>query len=103
IAVIRGRHRFRVLAKAEKSFDLSGYLRGWLRRAPKAEAGGRLEGDIDPASFLWGGAVGAFPIARPRPPVPPGPPPWAARHHARPRLSFPPLARSRDFSVFSPP
>jgi len=52
IAVIRGRHRFRVLAKAEKSFDLSGYLRGWLRRAPKAEAGVRLEVDIDPVSFL---------------------------------------------------
>src|SRR5215467_6850085 len=52
ITVIRGRHRFRLLAKAEKSFDLSGYLRGWLRRAPKVEAGVRLEVDIDPVSFL---------------------------------------------------
>ena len=52
ITVIRGRHRFRLLAKAEKNFDLSGYLRGWLRRAPKVEAGVRLEVDIDPVSFL---------------------------------------------------
>jgi primosomal protein N' (replication factor Y) len=52
IAVIRGRHRFRLLAKAPRSFDLSGYLRGWLRRAPKAEAGVGLEVDVDPVSFL---------------------------------------------------
>jgi primosomal protein N' (replication factor Y) (superfamily II helicase) len=52
IAVIRGRHRFRLLARAARSFDLSGYLRGWLRRAPKAEAGVRLEVDVDPVSFL---------------------------------------------------
>jgi primosomal protein N' (replication factor Y) len=52
IAVIRGRHRFRLLAKAARGFDLSGYLRGWLARAPKAEAGVRLEVDVDPMSFL---------------------------------------------------
>jgi primosomal protein N' (replication factor Y) (superfamily II helicase) len=52
IAVIRGRHRFRLLAKAPRSFDLSGYLRGWLASAPKAETGVRLEVDIDPVSFL---------------------------------------------------
>jgi primosomal protein N' (replication factor Y) (superfamily II helicase) len=52
IAVVRRRHRFRLLAKAARSFDLSGYLRGWLRRAPKAEAGVRLEVDVDPVSFL---------------------------------------------------
>jgi primosomal protein N' (replication factor Y) len=52
IAVIRGRHRFRLLAKAARNFDLSGYLRGWLSGAPKAEAGVRLEVDVDPVSFL---------------------------------------------------
>src|SRR5262249_41641398 len=52
IAVIRGRHRFRLLAKAARSFDLSGYVRGWLVRAPKAETGVRVEVDIDPVSFL---------------------------------------------------
>ena len=38
--------------KAARGFDLSGYLRGWLARAPKAEAGVRLEVDVDPMSFL---------------------------------------------------
>ena len=52
IAVIRGRHRFRLLAKAARSFDLSGWLRGWLSGAPKAEGGVRLEVDVDPVSFL---------------------------------------------------
>jgi primosomal protein N' (replication factor Y) len=52
IAVIRGRHRFRLLAKAARSFDLSSYLRGWLAGAPKAAAGVRLEVDVDPVSFL---------------------------------------------------
>ena len=36
IAVIRGRHRFRLLAKSPRSFDLSDYLRDWLARAPSA-------------------------------------------------------------------
>jgi primosomal protein N' (replication factor Y) len=52
IAVIRGRHRFRLLAKAARGFDLSGYVRGWLVGAPKAETGVRLEVDVDPVSFL---------------------------------------------------
>jgi primosomal protein N' (replication factor Y) len=52
IAVIRGRHRFRLVAKAARSFDLSGWLRGWLAGAPKAEGGVRLEVDVDPMNFL---------------------------------------------------
>jgi primosomal protein N' (replication factor Y) len=52
IAVVRGRHRFRLLVKAARSFDLSGYLRGWLRGAPKAGTGVKLEVDVDPMSFL---------------------------------------------------
>jgi primosomal protein N' (replication factor Y) (superfamily II helicase) len=52
IAVIRGRHRFRLLAKVARGFDLSGYVRGWLLGAPKAEGGVRLEVDVDPVSFL---------------------------------------------------
>ena len=49
VAVIRGRHRFRLLVKAARGFDLSGYLRGWLSAAPKAgggdTAGGRCRSD----------------------------------------------------------
>jgi primosomal protein N' (replication factor Y) len=52
IAVIRGRHRFRLLVKAPRAFDLSGYLRGWLTHAPKPTAGVKLEVDVDPMSFL---------------------------------------------------
>ena len=52
IAVVRGRHRFRLLVKAARGFDLSGYLRDWLGRAPKAGTGVKLEVDVDPMSFL---------------------------------------------------
>jgi primosomal protein N' (replication factor Y) len=52
IAVLRGRHRFRLLAKAPRVFDLSAYLRAWVRRGPKAATGIKLEVDIDPMSFL---------------------------------------------------
>jgi primosomal protein N' (replication factor Y) len=52
IAVVRGRHRFRLLVKAVRSFDLSGYLRGWLELAPRADTGVKLEVDVDPMSFL---------------------------------------------------
>jgi primosomal protein N' (replication factor Y) len=52
VAVIRGRHRFRLLAKAARNFDLSGYVRGWLAGAPKTNGGVRLQVDIDPVSFM---------------------------------------------------
>jgi primosomal protein N' (replication factor Y) len=52
IAVVRGRHRFRVLVKAPRSYDLSAYMRDWLKSAPKAATGVKLEVDIDPMSFL---------------------------------------------------
>jgi primosomal protein N' (replication factor Y) (superfamily II helicase) len=52
IAVVRGRHRFRLLVKAPRAFDLSAYLRDWLARAPKPRGNVRLEVDVDPMSFL---------------------------------------------------
>jgi primosomal protein N' (replication factor Y) len=52
IAIVRGRHRFRLLVKSSRSFNLSAYLREWLGRAPKPKGGLRLEVDIDPMSFL---------------------------------------------------
>ena len=52
IAVIRGRHRFRLLAKAPRGFDLSGYVRDWLAQSPKPRAGQRVDIDVDPQSFL---------------------------------------------------
>jgi primosomal protein N' (replication factor Y) len=52
LAVVRGRHRQRLLIKSPKAFDLSGYLRGWLSVAPKTRGTLKLEVDIDPQSFL---------------------------------------------------
>ena len=51
IAVVRGRHRFRLLVKSPRDFDLSGYLRDWLAGAPKRKGSVKLEVDIDPQSF----------------------------------------------------
>jgi primosomal protein N' (replication factor Y) (superfamily II helicase) len=51
IAVVRGRHRFRLLVKSPRAFDLSAYLRAWLADAPKPRGNVRLEVDVDPQSF----------------------------------------------------
>jgi primosomal protein N' (replication factor Y) len=51
IAVVRGRHRFRLLLKSPRGFDLSGYVRAWLEAAPKPKGNLQLEVDIDPMSF----------------------------------------------------
>jgi primosomal protein N' (replication factor Y) len=52
IAIVRGRHRFRILVKAPRAFDLSAYLREWLAAAPKARGNVKLEVDVDPQSFF---------------------------------------------------
>jgi primosomal protein N' (replication factor Y) len=52
IAVVRGRHRFRLLIKSPRSFDLSVYMRRWLAAAPRPRGNVRLEVDIDPQSFF---------------------------------------------------
>ena len=52
LAVIRGRHRFRLLIKAAREANLQTYLRLWLGQVPKAKGDLRLSVDIDPYSFL---------------------------------------------------
>ena len=52
LAVVRGRHRFRLLVKSPRGFDLSAYLREWLAAAPKPKGNIKLEIDVDPQSFL---------------------------------------------------
>jgi primosomal protein N' (replication factor Y) len=52
IAVIRGRHRFRILIKAPRGADLQAYLRAVIAEAPKPRGGVRLIVDVDPQSFL---------------------------------------------------
>jgi primosomal protein N' (replication factor Y) (superfamily II helicase) len=52
LALIRGRHRLRLLAKSPRAFDLSAYLHQWLSAGPKPKGGVKLEIDVDPQSFL---------------------------------------------------
>jgi primosomal protein N' (replication factor Y) len=52
LALIRGRHRFRLLVKTERNVDLQAYLREWLARAPKPRGSVRVTIDVDPQSFL---------------------------------------------------
>ncbi len=52
IAVLRGRHRFRLLVKTERGVDLQAYLRAWLKRAPKTRGSVRVAVDVDPQSFF---------------------------------------------------
>ena len=52
LALIRGRRRWRLLAKSSKGFDLSGYLREWLAAGPKPTGSLQVTVDVDPQSFL---------------------------------------------------
>ena len=52
LALIRGRRRWRVLAKSARGFDLSGYLRDWIGAGPKPTGSLQVTVDIDPQSFL---------------------------------------------------
>ncbi len=52
LALVRGRHRLRLLIKAPRNFDLSAYLREWLAAAPKKHGSIKLDIDVDPQSFL---------------------------------------------------
>ncbi len=52
LALIRGRHRMRLLIKAPRNYDLSAYLRRLLAKAPKRRGAIKLEIDVDPQSFL---------------------------------------------------
>jgi primosomal protein N' (replication factor Y) len=51
LAILRGRHRRRLLAHSSKSFALSGYVREWLESIALPSAV-RVQVDIDPQSFL---------------------------------------------------
>jgi primosomal protein N' (replication factor Y) (superfamily II helicase) len=52
IAVIRGRHRFRLLVRAPRAADLQGFLRALLAAGPREKGGVRVAVDVDPQSFL---------------------------------------------------
>ena len=52
IAVMRGRHRFRLLVKAERQADVQGFLRALLAAGPPLRGSVRVAVDVDPQSFL---------------------------------------------------
>ena len=52
LALVRGRHRLRLLIRAPRGFDLAAYLREWLAAAPKAKGSIKRDIDVDPQSFL---------------------------------------------------
>jgi len=52
LAVLRGRHRWRLLARSPRDVDLSAYLRAWRDAAPKPTGNVRVVIDVDPQSFL---------------------------------------------------
>lgn len=52
IALLRGRHRSRLLIMAPRGFDVQTFLRATLGAAPKPRGSLRVEIDIDPQSFL---------------------------------------------------
>lgn len=52
LALVRGRHRWRLLVKSARNIDLQGFLRSWLAAAGEPKGGVRLAVDVDPYSFL---------------------------------------------------
>ncbi|MBH0238057.1 primosomal protein N' [Methylobrevis albus] len=52
LALVRGRHRLRLLVQSGRESDLSAYLRAWLAAAPPARGSLAVQVDVDPQSFL---------------------------------------------------
>jgi len=52
IAVIRGRHRVRLLVRAPRSADLQSFLRAMLATGPKERGGVKVAVDVDPQNFM---------------------------------------------------
>lgn len=52
LAMIRGRHRYRILVHTSRSFGMQDWLRTWFRQAEKPRGNIRVQTDIDPQSFV---------------------------------------------------
>jgi primosomal protein N' (replication factor Y) len=52
LALIGGRHRFRLLVHGERRSDMQGFVRKLLAEGPKQRGSVRVQVDIDPQSFL---------------------------------------------------
>jgi primosomal protein N' (replication factor Y) len=51
LAILRGRHRRRLLLKTRRDIAVQPLLRAWLAKVP-VRAGARVDVDVDPVSFL---------------------------------------------------
>ncbi|TWG98962.1 replication restart DNA helicase PriA [Mesorhizobium sp. J18] len=52
LALVAGRHRFRLLVHGERRSDMQAFLRAMLAEGPKPHGSVRVQVDIDPQSFL---------------------------------------------------
>lgn len=52
LALLRGKHRLRLILKAPRAVFLQGFIRDMLARAGSPKGGARVDVDIDPLSFL---------------------------------------------------
>lgn len=52
IAIVRERHRFRLLVHGQLGVNLQAWLRQWLSACPKERGSLRVQVDVDPQSFL---------------------------------------------------
>lgn len=52
LALVRGRHRFRLLVHGRRNSDIQGFLRAMLTQGPKERGSIHVQLDVDPQSFL---------------------------------------------------
>ncbi len=52
LALIRGRHRFRLLVHGARGNDMQGFVKEMLAKGPKQRGSVQVQVDIDPQSFL---------------------------------------------------
>ncbi|MDB5523350.1 MAG: primosome assembly protein PriA [Rhizobium sp.] len=52
LALVRGRHRFRLLVHGKRGADMQGFVRAMVENGPKERGSVQVQLDIDPQSFL---------------------------------------------------
>jgi primosomal protein N' (replication factor Y) len=52
LALVRGRHRFRLLVHGRRNSDMQGFLKAMIAQGPKARSSVQIQLDVDPQSFL---------------------------------------------------
>jgi primosomal protein N' (replication factor Y) len=52
LAIVRGRHRYRLLVQAPRNANMQAFLRAWLAAAPRSRGDLKVQVDVDPQSFL---------------------------------------------------